>query len=115
MAQEVAHRQAIAALDQNVDAEGKTQAAPRKGANAAAANARTDLAPANQTFPPETVRAPEAEPFGLAGQRRFRGRNSAQMDRRRIGNSRRQANLGALPRRRIFVSVGGTTIPCHCR
>jgi hypothetical protein len=53
---------------QNVDTEGKTQAAPRKDANAAVTNAGTDLTPSNQAVPPETVPVPEAGPFGLAAE-----------------------------------------------
>src|SRR6516225_1370530 len=46
---------------------------------------------------------------------RFRRRNSAQMEGRSIRNSRKQQSLGALPRRRVVVSIGGTTFPCHRR
>jgi hypothetical protein len=114
-AQEMAQEQVITAADQNLDAKRKTQAAPRQDASTAAPSAGAEPASANQAVSFQIALTPEAAPFGARDRTRLRRRNSAQMDGRRIGNSRRQTNFGALPQRPILVSLGGTTFPCHCR
>ena len=113
VAQEIAQERVIATLDPNI-VEGTTQVA-RRHADVAAPSAGTEPSPVNQVVFPQPALTPEATPFGLRSRTRFRGRNSEQMDGRRIGNSKRRTNFGALPQRRILMSVGGTAFPCHCR
>jgi predicted transglutaminase-like cysteine proteinase len=67
-AQEMAQEQTIAALDRNVDIEGKTPVAPRQHASIAALSAGTEPSPTKRTTSPQTAPASEPAPFGLAAE-----------------------------------------------
>jgi predicted transglutaminase-like cysteine proteinase len=68
-AQEMEQEQAVAALDQNVDTEGKTEVAPGQDVSIVAASADSEPEPANQAVPSQTPPVPEAAPFGLVSER----------------------------------------------
>src|SRR6516164_2955086 len=115
IAQETVQEHVTPAPAPNVATEGElveTEAAPQQDAHKFTMRTEGAEPSPNQPVSPEPALASET-PFGLATRTRFRRRNSAQMEGRSIRNSRKQQSLGALPRRRVVVSIGGTTFPCH--
>jgi predicted transglutaminase-like cysteine proteinase len=92
VAQEIAQERVIATLDPNI-VEGTTQVARRQDADVAAPSAGTEPSPVNQVVFPQPALTPRGDAVRTRSRTRFRGRNSEQMDGRRIGNSKRRQIL----------------------
>jgi hypothetical protein len=99
IAQETAQLPPLAARDQNIDTQRKTQVAARQDAHIAALSTGTEPALAKRAVSSQTAPTLETAPFGLATERVSRGEIL-----------RKWTSVET-----EIMSVGGTTTACHRR